>query len=168
MHIVLCGMMGCGKTTIGQKLSVRLQMPWQDTDKEIVAKYGAITEIFNRFGEARFREIETSVFRELLQNKDGILSVGGGLVLRQENAALLKKNCMVVFLRATAETLEKRLAADTTRPLLQGDMPLLERLKTLLKERSPLYESVANFTIDVDEKSVTDIVEEIVSIIGEK
>ena len=68
MHIVLCGMMGCGKTTIGKALSARLQMPWQDTDDEIVAKHGAIAEIFNRFGEARFREMETSVLQELLQN----------------------------------------------------------------------------------------------------
>ena len=168
MHIVLCGMMGCGKTTIGKQLSARLQMPWQDTDDKIVEKHGAIAEIFNRFGEARFREIETSVLKELLQNGDSVLSVGGGLVVRQENAALLKKNCVVIFLRATAETLERRLREDTSRPLLQGDTSLLERVQALLKERAPIYESVANFTVDVDEKSVGEIVEEIASIINKK
>ena len=168
MHIVLCGMMGCGKTTIGKALSARLQMPWQDTDDEIVAKHGAIAEIFNRFGEARFREIETSVLQELLQKERSVLSVGGGLVLRQENVALIKEKCVVIFLHATVETLERRLCVDTSRPLLQGDTPLFDRIQALLKERAPIYESVADFTVTVDKKSVSEIVEEIVSIMKEK
>lgn len=160
MHVLLCGMMGCGKTTVGKRTACLMGKPWADTDEEIVRQYGEIKEIFAQFGEARFREMETQTLQALLGQNDLVLSAGGGLVLQKQNAALLKGKAKIVYLRAKADTLVKRLLADTSRPLLQGTS-LSEKIQTLLKERTPVYESVADFTVDVDEKTVEEIAQEI-------
>jgi len=164
MNLILCGMMGAGKTTVATKIAETTGRDLYDTDSIIVEKYGQISDIFERFGEKYFRDLETEVVKELSQKDNAVISTGGGLVLKGENVRLLKQNGQIVFLRARLKTLLNRLKADTTRPLLQGaDEGLEQRLKRLLSERTPIYERVADYIVDVDEKAVEETVSEVLN-----
>ena len=168
MNIILCGMMGAGKTTIGIKIAEITGRRWYDTDGVIVDKHGKISDIFEYYGEAHFRKLETQVTKELSEMDNLIISTGGGLVLKSENNALLKKNGKIVFLRASHETLAQRLHVDGTRPLLQTSTESIrDRLSRLMKERMPIYEHVADYTVDVDGKTPEQIAIEIVEMVGE-
>ncbi len=164
-NVILIGFMGCGKSSIGVRLSYKLKMPVIDTDKVIQKRQGCtISELFAEKGEAYFRQLETDYVKELLTQKGShIISVGGGLPVREENRALLKKLGMVVYLRVRPETVYKRLKHDTTRPLLQGDNPM-EKIETLMSERAPLYESGADVIIDVDDMETEQIMQKIMQI----
>lgn len=167
MNLILCGMMGAGKTSVGMRLAERTGRRWVDTDELIEKKYGAISEIFRRFGEEYFRRAETETIRGLSGLDGLVISVGGGLVLWKENVSLLKENGKIVYLRASVQTLEGRLVSDTSRPLLKTEKPLSERLQEMLKFRAPIYEGAADFTIDTDGKTVSEIVDEILSVTDE-
>ncbi|MBQ7948788.1 MAG: shikimate kinase [Clostridia bacterium] len=168
MNLILCGMMGSGKTTVGVKIAELTGRRLCDTDGMIVEKYGPISDIFERFGEDYFRKLETQAVKTLVQTDGLVVSTGGGLVLNKENVATLKENGKIVFLRAKLDTLAERLSADTTRPLLQTAESLRHRLQTLLSARMPIYESVADCIVDVDKKSVAEIAIEIVSWMEDK
>ena len=169
MNLILCGMMGAGKTTIGIKIAEITGRRWYDTDGVIVDKHGKISDIFEYYGEAHFRKLETQVIKELSEMDNLIISTGGGLVLKSENNALLKKNGKIVFLRASHDTLAQRLHVDGTRPLLQTSTESIrDRLSRLMKERMPVYEHVADYTVDVDGKTPEQIAQEIVEMVGEK
>ena len=162
MNIVLCGMMGVGKTTVGKHLAGANGLRWVDTDELIVERYGEISAIFERFGEEYFRALETEIVKELVQEDGLVISVGGGLVLKEENVFLLKRNGKIVYLRASVETLVGRLTADTTRPLLKtSGESLAERIEGILTVRAPIYEGVADFTVDAEGKSPEEIAQEI-------
>ena len=163
MNVILCGMMGAGKTTIGIKIAELTGRRWYDTDGLIVDKYGKISDIFEYYGEAHFRRLETEIVRDLAKMDNLVISTGGGLVLKSENNEVLQKNGKIVFLRASLDTLAKRLHVDGTRPLLQTSTESIrDRLARLLKERAPIYEHVADFVVDVDGKTPLQIAEEIV------
>lgn len=164
MNLILCGMMGCGKTTIGRKIAESTGKRWLDTDDIIVEKYGKISDIFACYGEAYFRDLETETVRALAQKDGLIISVGGGLVLRAENNALLRQNGKIVYLRAKIETLLSRLQNDTQRPLLQSDEGLSARLAGLLAVRAPIYEEVCDYALDVDGKSPDELAVELVAL----
>ena len=167
MNLILCGMMGSGKTTVGIKIAELTGRRWYDTDGVIVDRHGKISDIFEYYGEAHFRKLETEIVRELVKKDELIISTGGGLVLKSENNTLLKENGKIVFLRAGLETLSKRLHVDGTRPLLQTSTESIRvRLERLLKERTPVYESVADYIVDVDDKTPEVIAEEIIKITG--
>lgn len=161
-NIILIGFMGCGKSTVGIRLSYRLRRALEDTDKLIEKNEGrTISEIFKTDGEAHFRDLETECIKKLAQTADNkIISVGGGLPVREENHALLKTLGTVIYLRATPETVYERVKHDTTRPLLQGDNPQ-EKIRTLMNERASAYEKAADVTIDVDNKDFDTIIDEI-------
>ena len=165
MNLVLCGMMGCGKTTVGKALAQALSYAWVDTDELIVSRYGDITDIFKEKGVSYFRDLETETVKTLTSQDNLVISVGGGLVLKQENVVLLRKNGKMIFLRASLETLVQRLHSDKTRPLLQTEKSLEERLQKLLSERTPVYEGVADYTVTVEGKTPEEIGLEIVSLI---
>lgn len=162
---VLIGFMGCGKTTIGIKLSYKLRMVVEDTDKMIENKYGMkISDIFAQKGEPAFRDMETSLLKELAEkNRQCIYSVGGGTPIREENRMWLKQMGNVIFLRAKADTIYDRLKDDTTRPLLQGENPR-EKIENLLAHRKEFYEDAADYIIDVDDKSLDEIIKEILAL----
>lgn len=162
-NIILIGFMGCGKTTIGIKLSYRMRRPMLDTDKLIEKDEDrTISEIFETDGEDYFRDLETKCLKKLIQTTNNqIISVGGGLPIREENHALLKKLGTVVYLRASASTIYERLKHDKTRPLLQGDDPQL-KIKTLMEKRAAIYENAADVIIDVDDKDFEVIMDEII------
>lgn len=165
-------MPGSGKSTVGRHLARRLNVPFRDSDPVIEQRIGcSIREFFERGGEGggetRFRDIEAEVIASLcLQGggpggTGGVLSTGGGAVLREANRQHLRAHGHVVYLRATAEELMRRLRRDTQRPLLQVDDPM-QRLRDLLAQRDPLYREVAHFIVDTGRPSVGRLVSTIV------
>lgn len=149
MNIVLCGMMGCGKTTVAQQLAKLYGYKLIDTDSEIVARYGAIDKIFAEKGEEWFRDAESKITEEVAQkNTCTVISLGGGCVLRQSNVQALKKSGTIFYLRTQADTIIKRLKGDKTRPLLQGGLE--ERVRSILSARAKIYEQAADKIIDTD------------------
>lgn len=161
-NIVLIGFMGSGKTSVGMKLSYRLRIPVEDTDKLIERREGcSVSEIFEAQGEAYFRQKETALLQELADKTYArIYSVGGGTPVRSENRALLQRLGTVVYLRVRPETVYNRLQNDTTRPLLQCEDPQ-ERIRTLMESRRQAYESCADMIVDADDMSVEEIVHKI-------
>lgn len=161
-NLVLTGFMGSGKTSVGLKLSYRLRMTVEDTDKLIERREGRrISEIFAEQGEEHFRQLETALLSELTERKyTRIYSVGGGTPVREENRKLLKELGTVVYLRIRPETVYDRLKGDTARPLLQCDDPLA-RIRELMESRREAYESCADLIIDVDGLEMEDILNKI-------
>lgn len=156
-NVLLIGFMGAGKTSVGRKLSWKLRIPVEDTDKLIEQKAGkSISEIFATEGEEAFRRMETEELREICSRPySRILSVGGGTPVREENRKLLKKCGTVVYLRVKPETVWERLKEDTTRPLLNCEDPLA-KIRELMAARKEAYESCADVILDVDEMNVDD------------
>lgn len=161
-NIILIGFMGCGKTSVGIRLSYRIRRTMIDTDKMIERlQKMTVSEIFDRMGEEEFRKMETQCLERLLEeSEEQIISVGGGLPMREENRKLLKQLGTVIYLRVTPQTVCERLANDTTRPLLQGENPQ-EKVRNLMALRTDIYESAADVIIDVDEKDFDTILDEI-------
>ncbi len=166
-HVILIGFMGCGKSTVGIRLSYRIRRVVEDTDKRIEREQKKrISDIFAESGEDYFRDLETDLLKRMGDEKGfKIISTGGGLPLREENRELLHKLGKVIYLRIKPETVYNRLKNDKVRPLLQGDNPL-ERIKSLMGQRSSIYESAADVIVDVDDKSMEQILEEIVGVLG--
>ena len=160
-NVIFTGFMGAGKTTVGKEL-VKKGFELIDTDAYIEAcEKMSISDIFAQKGEDYFRQAETKALKTLLvQDKQFVISCGGGMPLREENRKLLKKLGMVVYLRIQPETVLARLKGDTTRPLLKGD-DSGERVRTLMKQREAHYLSGADFVLDVDQKTPGELAEEI-------
>lgn len=143
--------MGSGKSSVGRALSTLLRQPFIDLDEYIETRTGrTIPEIFDSEGEEGFREIESAALEELLADgipqRDFVLSLGGGTVIRKENAALIAHKCRCVFLRASAGTLRSRLEGESEgRPMLRDG-----GFERLLSARAPIYEKVADIVIDTD------------------
>ena len=147
--IVLVGLPGSGKTTVGRSLARRLQLPFADSDAVIEQRLGcAIRDYFDHQGEAAFRDIEQAVIDELTQGPPGVLATGGGAVLRPANRRHLRERGTVIYLRASPEQLHRRLRHDTKRPLLQVD--------------DPLYRECAQFVLDAHGTSLSMLVGRIV------
>ncbi len=168
-NIILTGFMGSGKSRIGQELSEKLGVPVLDTDQLIVEKEGmSINDIFARRGQPYFRDLETQLLRDLAERKDRyILSVGGGMPLREENRPLLKKLGRVIYLSSSLDTLEKRLIKDKSRPNLRGEGSLRERISALLEERMPMYMDAAELIIENDQKSASIVADEILAAVSQ-
>lgn len=163
-NIILIGFMGSGKTSVGIKLSYQMKRTMIDTDKWIEQKQKmTVSEIFAASGEEAFRRMETECLKELIKTADRqIISVGGGLPMREENHGLLKELGRVVYLKVTPEAVYERLKNDTTRPLLQVEEPM-ERIRTLLAGRAPVYEKCADVVVEVSDKSFEEIIEQILN-----
>ena len=160
--ISLIGLPGSGKSTVGRQLARRLQLPFVDSDQAIEARLGCpIREFFEREGEARFRDIEAEVIDGLSQQGAGVLSTGGGAVLRPENRERLRARGRVIYLKSHPEELIRRLRHDTNRPLLQVADPMA-KLRELFATRDPLYRQTAHFVIETGRPSVATLVNMIV------
>lgn len=162
-NVILIGFMGCGKSSVGYRLSYVMRRTLIDTDKLIEKQQGmTITEIFETKGEAGFRQMETDCIRHLLKATDRqIISTGGGLPMKEENHALLKQLGRVYYLKVNGETVYERLKDDTTRPLLQGDNPR-EKIEQLLAKRASVYEACADEIVEVSDKDFEEIILEII------
>lgn len=153
-NIALIGFRGSGKTTIGRLLAARLNLAFVDTDAMIVEQTGkSIADVFASEGEAAFRQYERDVVHQVVQQSGVVVSVGGGAVMDQVNAALLKEHCFVVWLRAPASVLHERITADcasaANRPRLT-DLDDLHEVESLLARRQPVYEALADWAVDTD------------------
>lgn len=149
MNVVLCGMMGCGKTTVARALERNFNLVRVDTDELIIRRHGEINKIFAERGEDYFRNLEAEAVKYVAENYgNAVISLGGGAVLRAQNVERLRGVGKIVFLRTRAQTLIDRLKGDNSRPLLRG--ALIDEINALLKARTPIYEACADFTIDTD------------------
>ncbi len=162
-NIVLCGFMGCGKSTVGKLLAERLGYTFCDSDAVIEQREGTtISNIFAQKGEGYFRELEKKVIRELSEQFGLVIATGGGAVLNTENADNLRKTGLVIFLDVTPETVLKRLEGDTTRPLLMRD-DKESAVRELMAKRKPLYASAGHYSVSAD-NSAEDIADEIIEL----
>lgn len=160
-NLYLIGFMGAGKSTIARALAKKCPSKRIEMDQLIEEQQGmAITDIFAAHGENYFRDLETDVLRSFLREH----RICGFLRWRQctqdENAALMKENGCIVFLRATPETIYERVKDSTNRPILNGNMNV-EYIRELMEKRRPRYEAVADICVDTDGKDVENISEEI-------
>ncbi|MDR9852832.1 shikimate kinase [Paenibacillus sp. VCA1] len=146
-NIILIGMMGTGKSTVGDILAKKLGYSLVDLDAAIVAEEGmTIPEMFELHGEPYFRKAETGVLRKILaQDGSKVVATGGGCVLREENRDLMLQGGFVVALTADAEAIVNRVKGDANRPLLAGGAE--ERVRTILEERKDAYR-FAHSTVD--------------------
>jgi 3-dehydroquinate synthase len=157
--IVLVGMMGAGKSTVGRRLSVRLHLPFLDADSEIELAHAGMTipEIFANHGEPYFRDGEARVIARLLDSGPGVIATGGGAVMREETRNRIGANAVSIWLKADADTIMKRVKRRADRPLLQTADPA-GTVGRLIREREPLYQ-LADITIwsrDVPHERIVD------------
>ena len=154
-RVVLVGPMGAGKSTVGTLLSQAWGVPFRDTDADVEAAQGrSISDIFVDDGEDHFRDLERRAVADALGVHTGVLALGGGAVLDPATRDLLDGH-PVVFLRVGLSDAVKRVGLGTGRPLLLGNVRA--RVKQLLDERSPLYESVATVVVDTDGRTPEDV-----------
>ena len=152
--------MGVGKTTVGRKLASALQIDFRDTDQIFTSRHGSISEFFQLSGEVEFRNIERQIVDEAIR-EPGVVSTGGGVVLSEDNRQALRATT-VIYLKTDGTHMAKRLS--------QGKRPLIENgladWKRIYDERKPLYESVADVTIDCSGAAIKATVEEILTAIN--
>ena len=156
--IVLVGMMGAGKSTIGRRLSARLRLPFLDADTEIEAAAGmSIPDIFENHGEGHFRDGEARVIARLLDSGPAVLATGGGAFMREETRSRITGKAVSIWLKADADTIMKRVKRRADRPLLQTADPTAT-VGRLIGEREPVYKN-ADITIwsrDVPHEKIVD------------
>lgn len=162
-NIFLIGFMGAGKSTIAKKLQSSLNMKLVEMDARIVEEQGmSINDIFAKFGESHFRDIESELILTIGNEGDTVVSCGGGVVVRPENTEYMKKNGTIVFLSAKPETIYERVKDSTDRPILNGHMNV-EYIAELMEKRRALYEAAADIRIETDGKNADSICEEIIN-----
>lgn len=156
--IACVGLPGSGKSTVGRQLARRMGVDFVDSDHVLEHRMGcSIREYFEREGEPAFRDMEQLVLDELTQEHVGVLSTGGGAVLRPANREHLHQRCTTVYLHSAPEDVFRRLRHDQNRPLLQVADPLV-RLKELYGLRDPLYRETAHFIVETGRPSVATLV----------
>ena len=163
-HLILVGLPGVGKTTVGQGIASRLRRPFLDFDREIERREGAtVAEIFAEKGEPYFREKERTLSTELAQVGGMVLSPGGGWIADPEGVALLRPRARIIYLKVRPEVALTRLGPDrTARPLLTRPDPLGE-LKRLLKEREPHYQS-ADAVVDTEQLTAQQVIDSVLAL----
>lgn len=163
-NIVLVGMMGAGKTTVGELLATKLNRELKDIDRVIEQEQKkSIIEIFTNDGEEAFRQLESETIEKFSNMSNLIISTGGGALEKANNLSNLQKNGIIIYLKADIEELFKRVKNETQRPLLKEQDPL-EVIKKLIKKREKFY-LMADITIITDNKSPEKITEEIIKAI---
>lgn len=164
-NLILIGFMGTGKSTVARQLSKQLNLPFFEMDEMIVQEQGMeISNIFKEKGENYFRDLETELLKNLLQKETGILSCGGGIILRDENIQAMKNHGTVILLTAKPETILKRVLHNQSRPVLNGKKNVNDITK-LMKEREERYHIAADIIVSTDKKSLSQICEEIIAMI---
>jgi len=159
-NVILTGFMGVGKTSVGTRLAKDLGFTFVDTDMLIEADQKiTITDIFSSFGEPYFRDTETRIIKQALENDNQVLSTGGGAVIRDENRRMFKEGGITICLSARPEVIFERIKHETHRPLLTVPDPLA-RIRELLAAREQYYRQ-ADLIIDTSDKTVDEVINEI-------
>jgi shikimate kinase len=157
--IVLIGFMGTGKSSVGKILERQTDLGRVDTDEMISSKFRMpIQEIFSKYGEEKFREVETEALKSLARKQSAIIVTGGGIVTKAQNVDLLRELGTVVWLDGDYETLRARIDRLGDRPLLQTPDPPAS-LSELLEARNPLYRNAADVRVDISHKTSEEIAE---------
>lgn len=167
--VVLVGMMGAGKTTVGRSVASRLGVDFVDTDDLVETRAGkSVRDIFASDGEAAFRTLESQVLAESLKSPvDVVVAAAGGTVLSESNRAALREHAdVVVWLDADVSALGERASRGAHRPLLDGDVE--DRLMALDGERRVLYQSVADVRLDTTGKGIDEVVQEVVAALAKE
>lgn len=160
-NLILVGMMGSGKTTVGRALARQLGKQFVDSDEEIQRRTGVtIPHIFDVEGEAGFRQRESAAIADLVMRNNIVLATGGGAVLAEQNRELLHQNGLVIYLRASVHDLWQRTRNDRNRPLLQTGDPRA-KLTELFQQRDPLYTEVADIVMPSSKQSVHTLVQKL-------
>ena len=166
MNIVLIGYRGTGKSTVGRQLAARLGRVLVSTDAEIVKRAKrTIPEIVAQEGWEYFRDLESSICRELSSRDQLVIDTGGGAILRTENIAVLKKNGAVFWLTASVETIAKRIGGDYQRPSLTGTQSFVDEIQDVLRERMPKYQAAADHMVTTDDRSINQLVETLLTLV---
>jgi shikimate kinase len=159
MNIVLIGYRCCGKSSVGRSLARELQRTFVDTDDLIEERTGrSIRDIIAQEGWPRFREMEKRAVQEATGLDNRVISTGGGVVAEEENRAALKRKGWVVWLKAGADTIKSRMSCDKVRPSLSAT-DAVEEVDEVLNLRIPLYERMADETVDTDRLTIRQVVE---------
>jgi len=167
MNIVLIGMRGSGKTTVGKILAQKLGRELVEMDELIARKSElSIPEIVEKYGWEKFREIEEEITSEVARRDNIINASGGGVVTREENIQELKKSGVLVWLQANVNTLVSRTGEDTDRPPLGEGRTVREDMELTFKERKRLYQQAADLTINTENKTPEEVVEAIINLIA--
>ena len=163
-RIVLMGFMGAGKSTVGKKLAESCGCTFIDTDEWIEREQNRkISDIFEKDGEKAFRDMETDLLKRLQNSEEEfILSIGGGMPVREENRELLRNLGIVVYLKTTKEEIIRRVSGDVNRPLLQGGA-LEEKVTALMNAREHIYQETAHREVLTDGKNPIELVDEIMN-----
>lgn len=162
--LVLIGSPGAGKSTVGRRVAKRLGVGFLDSDAEIEREAGmSVSDIFVTDGEAAFRDREALTIRRCLRDHTGVLSLGGGSVLRAETREALSGR-RVVWLRVSLSDAASRVGMNTARPLLLGNVRAT--LGSLLQQRNPVYEEVASDVVETSGRSLGQVVQEVVHLVG--
>ena len=161
-RLVLIGPMGAGKTTVGREIAAQLGCEFADTDSLIEADQGkSVSEIFVEDGEPHFRLVEESIVIDALISENGVLSLGGGSVMNDEvQKALASSPAKKIFLDISLAAVSPRVGFDSARPLLMVNPR--QKWAELMNLRRPTYESIADISIDVSDRTVSDIASEII------
>ena len=158
-NIVLVGLMGSGKTTIGRRLAHELNQDFFDTDHEVIGKTGVtIDHIFDIEGEDGFRERESKILENLCQMSNIILATGGGIVIKSKNREILKNSGLVVYLSSSVDQLLRRTAKSKTRPLLENSTNRRKTITDLVEARDLYYREVASLVIDTTGKKLHEVI----------
>ena len=158
-NIVLVGLMGSGKTTIGRRLAHELNQDFFDTDHEIIGKTGVtIDHIFDIEGEDGFRERESKILENLCQMSNIILATGGGIVIKSKNREILKNSGLVVYLSSSVDQLLRRTAKSKTRPLLENSKDRRKTITDLVNARDVYYREVSSLVVDTTGKKLHEII----------
>lgn len=158
-NLILIGFMGTGKSTIGRQLSKTLGYPVIDTDQRLEEETdSSIADLFSTYGEAHFRELETSLLRKLIEEKTHkhIISTGGGIITQPANLELLQELGYVIWLVAQPETILERTSRNKDRPLLNNPDPE-GTIRNLLEVRNPLYEAAAHLKLETTDLTFSEI-----------
>lgn len=167
MNIVLIGLRGSGKTTVGKILARKLGREFIEMDELIARKAGlAIPEFVEKHGWERFRELEAEITAQVAGSDNIVNASGGGVVTGEQNVTKLKESGVLVWLQADIDTLLKRIGEDKERPPLLAGISRREEMETISKERKPLYQRAADLTVNTENKAPEEVADQVISLLA--